>query len=98
VAPIAALAETAELLAKLRVPVAEDEPLIVPLTEEELLKVKLDPVFRTTLPVIALEPAKAKAPEDPPPIVTVEALIDSLAVMLAESLILRAASPLVEPR
>ena len=72
--------------------------MIVPLTEEALFKVKVDPVFRTTLPVIALEAAKAKAPEDPPPTVTVEALIDSLAVMLAESAILRAASPLVEPK
>jgi hypothetical protein len=98
VAPILALAETEDSLDKARVPAPEDEPLIVPLTEEALFKVKVDPVFRTTLPVIALEAAKAKAPEDPPPTVTVEALIDSLAVIVVELAILRAASPLVEPK
>ena len=94
--PMLAPAVTAELLVRARVPRPEDEPLIVPETEEPLFRVKVDPVFRTVLPVIDLPAAKVKAPEESS--VTVEALIDSLAAIVTELATLTAARPLVEPR
>ena len=89
-------AVNSELLARARVPVPEDRPLIVPETEEPLFRVRIDPVSRTTLPVIDLDCAKVKAPEEL--MVTVEALIDSLAMIVTELATLTAARPFVEPR
>ena len=88
-----------ELLVRARVPRPEDEPLIVPETEEPLFRVRVDPVSRTVLPVIDLLAAKVRALEEFS--VTVEALIDSSAAIVTEVTelpILTAARPFVEPR
>ena len=87
---------TAELLVRARGPSPKDEPLIVPETKEPLFRVRVDPVFRTVLPVIDLLAAKVRALEEFS--VTVEALIDSLAAIVTELPILTAARPFVEPR
>ena len=60
-------------ITKVPTPIALE--LIVPDTEDPLFNVNVAPFAITTLPVMVLFVAKDNAPEDPPPIVVVTALM-----------------------